>query len=87
MLAGFAVNALGYKDPELPQAICNQAKELLHITNLFENPWQEELAKELVEEFRTSGKVFFCNSGTEANEGAIKLVRKYFMKRERKGIG
>jgi len=84
MLAGIAVNALGYKDPELTQAICNQAKELLHISNLFENPWQEELAKELVEEFWTSGKVFFCNSGTEANEGAIKLVRKYFYEKGEK---
>ena len=42
MLAGIAVIALGYKDPELTQAICNQAKELLHISNLFENPWQED---------------------------------------------
>lgn len=48
------------------------------------NPWQEELAKELVEEFWTSGKVFFCNSGTEANEGAIKLVRKYFYEKGEK---
>jgi acetylornithine/N-succinyldiaminopimelate aminotransferase len=84
MLAGIAVNALGYKDPELTEAICNQAKELLHISNLFENPWQEELARELVEEFWTSGKVFFCNSGAEANEGAIKLVRKYFYEKGEK---
>ena len=62
MLAGIAVNALGYKDPELTQAICNQAKELLHISNLFENPWQEELAKELVEEFWTSGRSFFATA-------------------------
>ncbi|MFN4012727.1 MAG: aspartate aminotransferase family protein [Aquificaceae bacterium] len=84
MLAGIAVNALGYGDVELTEALCKQAREILHISNLFENPWQEELAKELVEEFWTSGKVFFCNSGTEANEGAIKLVRRYFYERGEK---
>ena len=66
-LAGIAVNALGYADPELTKAICDQAQSLLHISNLFENPWQEDLAKELVDSFWTSGKVFFCNSGAEAN--------------------
>ncbi len=81
MVAGVAVNALGYGDPELTKALCEQAKNLIHISNLFENPWQEELARELVKNFWTSGRVFFCNSGTEANEGAIKLVRKYFHER------
>lgn len=84
MVAGIAVNVLGYKDKELINAICRQARELIHISNLFENPWQEELARELIESFWTFGKVFFCNSGTEANEGAIKLVRRYFYERGEK---
>lgn len=84
MVAGIAVNVLGYKDKELTNAICRQARELIHISNLFENPWQEELARELIESFWTFGKVFFCNSGTEANEGAIKLVRRYFYERGEK---
>ncbi|MDW8066212.1 MAG: aspartate aminotransferase family protein [Aquificaceae bacterium] len=77
-IAGIAVNALGYADQELTEALCNQAKKLFHVSNLFENPWQEELAGELTKAFWTCGKVFFCNSGAEANEGAIKLARKYF---------
>ncbi|MFN3265142.1 MAG: aminotransferase class III-fold pyridoxal phosphate-dependent enzyme, partial [Aquificaceae bacterium] len=84
LLAGIAVNALGYADPELTQAICEQTQRLLHVSNLFENPWQEELAGELIKSFWTRGKVFFCNSGAEANEGAIKLVRRYFYERGEK---
>ncbi len=83
-LSGIAVNSLGYGDPELTEAICRQAKELLHVSNLFENPWQEELARELVKHFWTEGRVFFCNSGAEANEGAIKLARRYFYERGEK---
>ncbi|MDW8237780.1 MAG: aspartate aminotransferase family protein [Aquificaceae bacterium] len=81
MIAGIAVNSLGHAHQELSEAICKQASKLLHISNLYENPWQEELARELLSEFWTSGKVFFCNSGAEANEAAIKLVRKYFKDR------
>ncbi|MCS7278152.1 MAG: aspartate aminotransferase family protein [Aquificaceae bacterium] len=77
-IAGIAVNALGYADKKLTEALCNQARKLFHVSNLFENPWQEELAGELTKAFWTCGKVFFCNSGAEANEGAIKLARKYF---------
>ncbi|MFN7065810.1 MAG: aspartate aminotransferase family protein [Aquificaceae bacterium] len=84
MLAGIAVNSLGYSDPELTEAICQQTKELIHISNLFENPWQEELARELTKSFWTSGRVFFCNSGAEANEACIKLVRRYFYERGEK---
>ncbi len=80
-LAGIAVNTLGYGDKELTEVICEQAKRLLHISNLFENPWQEEVAEELLREFWTKGRVFFCNSGAEANEAAIKLVRKYWRNR------
>ncbi|MFN3598856.1 MAG: aspartate aminotransferase family protein [Aquificaceae bacterium] len=84
MLAGIAVNSLGYADPDLVDAICYQAKELIHISNLFENPWQEALAKELVDSFWTSGKAFFCNSGAEANEACIKLARRYFYEKGEK---
>lgn len=81
LVAGIAVNALGYGDPDLLNALCEQSQRLMHISNLFENPWQEEVAKMLVERFWTEGRVFFCNSGTEANEAGIKLVRKYFRER------
>lgn len=77
-LSGIAVNSLGYNHPRLTQAICEQAKNVIHISNLFENKWQEELAKELVTLFKDKGRVLFLNSGTEANEAAIKLARKYF---------
>ncbi len=79
MVAGIAVNALGYNHPKLVETLCEQSKKLMHVSNLFENPWQEEVAKLLVEHFHDKdGKVFFCNSGAEANEAAIKLTRKYF---------
>ncbi|WP_457600103.1 acetylornithine/succinylornithine family transaminase [Hydrogenivirga sp.] len=80
-LSGIAVCSLGHAHPRLTEAICSQARELIHVSNLFENPWQEELAEKLVGEFWTDAKVFFCNSGTEANEAAIKLVRKFFRDR------
>jgi acetylornithine aminotransferase/acetylornithine/N-succinyldiaminopimelate aminotransferase len=77
MLAGIAVNTLGYSHPKLTNAICKQAKKLIHTSNLFHIKPQVEVAKLLVEN-SINGKVFFCNSGAEANETAIKLVRKYF---------
>ena len=78
MLAGIAVNSLGYNHPKLTEAICQQAKKIIHISNLFYIEPQIEVAKKLVENSIKDGKVFFCNSGAEANETAIKLVRKYF---------
>jgi acetylornithine aminotransferase/acetylornithine/N-succinyldiaminopimelate aminotransferase len=76
-LAGIAVNTLGYNYPPLTEAICSQAKKVLHVSNLFYIQPQINVAKLLVE--NSSGdKVFFSNSGAEANEAAIKLVRKYF---------
>ncbi len=80
-LSGIAVCSLGHSHPKLTQAICDQAGRLIHVSNLFVNPWQEELAGELVKEFWTEGRVFFCNSGAEANEAGIKLVRKFFRDR------
>ncbi len=77
MLAGIAVNSLGHSHPELSKVICEQASKLIHTSNLFYIQPQIEVAKILVEN-SCLDKVFFCNSGAEANETAIKLVRKYF---------
>ncbi|WP_038247767.1 acetylornithine transaminase [Ghiorsea bivora] len=76
-VAGIAVNTLGHAHPAMIKTISKQAATMLHCSNLYFNPQQNELAKQLVE---LSGldKVFFCNSGAEANEAAIKIVRKYF---------
>ena len=80
LISGIGVNSLGYNHPKLTKALCDQAGKLIHISNLFEVPYQEELAQKLVETSfgAKKGKVFFCNSGTEANEALIKLIRKYW---------
>ncbi|HVJ48356.1 acetylornithine transaminase [Desulfitobacterium sp.] len=75
-VSGIAVNSLGYKHPAVVQAIQKQAEEILHTSNLYWIPNQIALAKLLVEH-SFADKVFFCNSGAEANEAAIKLARKY----------
>ncbi len=77
-IAGIGVVSLGHADEGLARVITRQAQELLHVSNLYENPWQEELAKKLSDRFWTKARAFFCNSGTEANETAIKLARKYW---------
>lgn len=75
-VAGIAVNVLGHCHPKVVVAIQEQAQRLLHISNLYYNEPQVELAKLLcLNSF--ADKVFFCNSGAEANEAAIKLARKY----------
>ena len=84
LVGGVAVNVLGHSDEDLINALCEQTKKLWHVSNLYQNPWQEETAKLLVERFWTSAKVFFCNSGAEANEGAIKLVRRFFWEKGEK---
>ena len=76
MLAGIAVCNLGHAHPAVTRAVCEQAKELLHVSNLFYIESQAELA-ELICKNSFGEKVFFCNSGAEANEGAIKLARRY----------
>ncbi|MFY9295722.1 MAG: acetylornithine transaminase [Caldicoprobacterales bacterium] len=76
-VAGIAVNTLGYNHPALVEAITSQSEKLLHCSNLFYIKAQAQLAKLLVEN-SCGDKVFLCNSGAEANEGAIKLARKYF---------
>ena len=73
-VAGVAVNALGHAHPKLVQAIAAQAGKLMHTSNLYNIVRQEELADQLAQ-LSGMDKVFFCNSGAEANEAAIKLAR------------
>lgn len=75
-VAGIAVNVLGHGHPDLVLAIQKQAQHLLHTSNLYFTEPQVRLAQTLVEH-SFAQKVFFCNSGAEANEAAIKLARKY----------
>lgn len=76
MIGGIATCALGHAHPAIADAVAEQAKKLVHCSNLFGHEPAERLAFELA---RRSGfeRVFFCNSGTEANEAAIKLARKF----------
>jgi acetylornithine/N-succinyldiaminopimelate aminotransferase len=75
-LAGIAVNSLGHCHPAILRAIRDQSKRLLHASNLYHILPQSELARELCHH-SFAERVFFCNSGAEANEAAIKLVRRY----------
>ncbi len=75
-VSGIAVNALGHCNLAVVDAICDQAKKLIHCSNLYYIEPQVLLAKMLVEN-SVMDKAFFCNSGGEANEAAIKLARKY----------
>lgn len=75
-LAGVAVNGLGHAHPALTQAVCEQARSLIHTSNIYQVQRQEQLAQRLCE-LSGMDKVFFCNSGCEANEAAIKLARLY----------
>ena len=80
--SGIAVNCLGHAHPRLAEVMKKQGEELVHVSNLFFHPKQAELAEALVQ--RTGhGKVFFCNSGAEANEAMIKAVRKAGAKKGR----
>jgi acetylornithine/N-succinyldiaminopimelate aminotransferase len=72
--SGIAVSALGHCHPHWVAAVQRQAAELIHVSNLFRNPQQGELARRIVK-FAGPGRVFFCNSGAEANEALIKLAR------------
>ena len=75
-VSGIAVNCLGHSAPQIVETISSQAAQLMHISNLYWSPQQIKLANRLSS---ASGldRVFFCNSGTEANEAALKIVRKY----------
>jgi acetylornithine/N-succinyldiaminopimelate aminotransferase len=75
-VGGIAVNVLGHGHPDLVQAIQRQAAQLIHTSNLYYTEPQVQLAKTLVEH-SFADRVFFCNSGAEANEAAIKLARRY----------
>ncbi|MDR1935859.1 MAG: aspartate aminotransferase family protein [Candidatus Accumulibacter sp.] len=75
-LSGIAVNTLGHNHPALVAAISAQAGRLLHTSNLYRMPLQEQLADKLAA-MSAMDEVFFCNSGCEANEAAIKLARFY----------
>jgi len=76
MLAGVAVNVLGYNDPDINRAVKKQVDRYIHISRLFANEHQNELTKLIIK--NTFGKqVYFVNSGAEANEVAIKLARKW----------
>ena len=80
-LTGLAVCSLGHAHPRVAEALCSQAETLLHVSNLFGNELSPRLAEELdllIGDGRPAGgQVFFCNSGAEANECAIKLSRKW----------
>lgn len=74
--SGIAVSSLGHAHPAMQKALAGQAATLIHTSNLFYTRPQGELAARLVSYVGTPGKIFFCNSGAEANEGLYKLARK-----------
>src|SRR6202163_3174255 len=76
LVAGIAVNQLGHSHPDVIAAVTAQANALIHTSNLYYTQPQVELAQRLVE-LSFPSRVFFCNSGAEANESAIKIARKW----------
>jgi predicted acetylornithine/succinylornithine family transaminase len=76
-LGGLAVTSLGHAHPAVADALADQARTLLHVSNLYFNEWQPQLAERIDALHGGRGKVFFANSGAEANECAIKLARRY----------
>ncbi len=79
---GIAVCSLGHCHPRLVAAVREQAGELMHVSNLYQSPLQAELAEEINEHHvRLPGKIFFSNSGAEANDGLIKSARRFGLKR------
>ncbi len=79
-VAGIAVNGLGHRNKGILTAIAEQANRFIHLSNLYPNYPQIRLAEKLLE-LTKFDKAFFCNSGTEANEGCIKFARKYFYRK------
>ncbi len=77
LLSGLAVTSLGHSHPAVAEAIAVQSRQLLHVSNLFGTEHNGPLAQTLDELLGGGGQVFFCNSGAEANEAAIKLARKF----------
>ncbi len=78
--SGIAVSALGHCHPHWVSSVQRQAAELIHVSNLFRNPLQGDLARRIVQ-YAGPGRVFFCNSGAEANEALIKLARLHGMQK------
>jgi len=76
LIAGIAVSALGHAHPAIVNAVSSQVAKLAHVSNLFVHEPGVALAERLLALLRADGRVFFCNSGAEANEAAIKLVRR-----------
>lgn len=79
-VAGIAVNSLGHQNAGIVNAIADQAGKFIHLSNLYPNYPQILLGQKLLE-LTGFDKAFFCNSGTEANEGCIKFARKYFFRK------
>jgi acetylornithine aminotransferase len=77
LIAGIAVSALGHGHPALVSAVTDQVGRIAHTSNLFLHEGEVVLAERLLSLVGTDGRVFFCNSGTEANEAAVKLVRRH----------
>src|ERR1700737_3434555 len=75
LAGGIAVCSLGHAHPEITKALTDQSRRLIHVSNLYYNDQQGLLAKRIVD-LIAPGRVFFCNSGAEANEGLFKLGRK-----------
>ncbi len=75
--SGIGVVSVGHANERVKDAICDQASKIIHISNLYLIPPQAELAKSLVTKSGFDARCFFANSGAEANEGAIKIARKY----------
>ncbi len=86
MVAGIAVCNLGHAHPRVAEALKEQADKMFHCSNLYRIPLQDDVAR-MISENSFESRVFFCNSGAEANEGAIKLVRRYCHEHSRKGPG
>jgi acetylornithine/N-succinyldiaminopimelate aminotransferase len=83
-LGGIAVNALGHAHPRLVRVIRREAGRAIHVSNLFQNPFQAPLARKLAE-WSGLDRVFFTNSGTEAIDGALKLARAYARAKSQSG--
>src|SRR5436305_12372440 len=76
LIAGIAVSSLGHAHPAIVEAVSRQVAEVAHTSNLFLHEREIELAGRLLSLIGTDGRVFLANSGTEANEAAVKLVRR-----------
>lgn len=76
--SGIAVNSLGHCHPKMVEAIANQAQKLWHVSNIFSNKELNNYAEKLIEKTKIFDYVFFCNSGAEAVECVIKMIRRYF---------